>query len=166
VPIVLLALAVAALDQATKAYLQAAMTPGMSIPVVPHIFHITYVLNPGAAFGILEHKTWFFVAVAFALFAAAVYFYPRIPAGYGLLRLGVGLQLGGAAGNAIDRLQTGYVVDFLDFRVWPVFNVADMAIVAGVGLIVYTLLYPRGKKDGGYADGGDAEIRGGGSGEG
>lgn len=156
-PIVFLALAVAALDQVSKAYMQANMLPGASIPVIPGIFHITYVLNPGAAFGILEHQTWFFVVVAFVLFAAMVYFYPRIPQGYGLLRLGVGLQVGGAAGNVIDRLKTGYVVDFFDFRVWPVFNVADIAIVCGVALIVYSLLFPPGKKAD-EGDGGDAPL--------
>jgi signal peptidase II len=157
VPIVILALAVVALDQVSKAYLQANMAPGASVPVIPGIFHITYVLNPGAAFGILEHQTWFFVAVAFLLFAAMVYFYPRIPQGYGLLRLGIALQTGGAAGNVIDRLKTGYVVDFFDFRVWPVFNVADMAIVGGVALIVYSIVFPPGRKadDG---DGGDAPV--------
>ncbi len=156
-PIVILALAVVALDQVSKAYLQANMAPGASVPVIPGIFHITYVLNPGAAFGILEHQTWFFVAVAFLLFAAMVYFYPRIPQGYGLLRLGIALQTGGAAGNVIDRLKTGYVVDFFDFRVWPVFNVADMAIVGGVALIVYSIVFPPGRKadDG---DGGDAPV--------
>lgn len=156
-PIVMLALAVAALDQVTKAYLQANMTPGASVPIIKGIFHITYVLNPGAAFGILQHQTWFFVAVAFALFAAVLYFYPRIPPEYGLLRLGIGLQVGGAAGNVVDRLKTGFVVDFLDFRVWPVFNVADMAIVVGVGLIVYSLLFPPRKKAG-TGDGTDAEF--------
>lgn len=156
-PIVILALAVIALDQVSKAYLQANMAPGASVPVIPGVFHITYVLNPGAAFGILEHQTWFFVAVAFLLFAAMVYFYPRIPPGYGLLRLGIALQTGGAAGNVIDRLKTGYVVDFFDFRVWPVFNVADMAIVGGVALIVYSILFPPGRKAD-EGDGGDAPV--------
>ncbi len=156
-PIVILALAVIALDQVSKAYLQANMAPGASVPVIPGVFHITYVLNPGAAFGILEHQRWFFVAVALLLVAVIVYLYPRIPPGYGLLRLGIALQTGGAAGNAIDRLKTGYVVDFFDFRVWPVFNVADMAIVGGVALIVYSLLFPPGRKvDEG--DGGDAPV--------
>jgi signal peptidase II len=157
VPIVFLALAVAALDQVSKAYMMANLAPGASVPVIPGIFHFTYVLNPGAAFGILEHQTGFFVVVAFLLFAAMVYFYPRIPPGYGLLRLGIGLQVGGAAGNVIDRLKTGYVVDFFDFRVWPVFNVADIAIVGGVALIVYSLLFPPGKKAD-EGDGGDAPV--------
>ncbi|MDR7865677.1 MAG: signal peptidase II [Sporomusaceae bacterium] len=157
-PIVILALAVIALDQVSKAYLQANMAPGASVPVIPGVFHITYVLNPGAAFGILEHQRWFFVAVALLLVAVIVYLYPRIPAGYGLLRLGIALQTGGAAGNAIDRLKTGYVVDFFDFRVWPVFNVADMAIVGGVALIVYSLLFPPGKRKADDIDGGDAPV--------
>lgn len=145
-PILLLALVVMAADQAAKYYIQTHMTPGMSIPVINNVFHITYVLNPGAAFGILQHRTWFFVLIAVLLFAAAVYYYPRIPAGYRWLRLGMGLLLGGAAGNVIDRLQTGYVVDFFDFRIWPVFNVADTAIVVGVGLIIYSIILPRGKE--------------------
>lgn len=156
-PIVILALAVIALDQVSKAYLQANMAPGASVPVIPGVFHITYVLNPGAAFGILEHQRWFFVAVALLLVAVIAYLYPRIPAGYGLLRLGIALQTGGAAGNAIDRLKTGYVVDFFDFRVWPVFNVADMAIVGGVALIVYSILFPPGRKAD-EGDGGDAPV--------
>jgi signal peptidase II len=96
------------------------------------------------------------VAVAFLLFAAMIYFYPRIPQGYGLLRLGIACRRGGG-GQLIDRLKTGYVVDFFDFRVWPVFNVADIAIVCGVALIVYSLLFPQERKadDG---DGGDAPV--------
>ncbi|HMM20403.1 MAG TPA: signal peptidase II [Selenomonadales bacterium] len=146
-PILILAIAVVVLDQLVKAYVQNHMTVGMSIPVIDGIFHITYVLNPGAAFSLLEHRTGFFIGVAVALFAAVLYFYPRIPQEYRLLRLGIGLQAGGAAGNLIDRMQTGYVVDFLDFRIWPVFNIADMAIVGGVGLILYSLLYLQNKKD-------------------
>ena len=58
-----------------------------------------------------------------------------------MLRLGVGLLAGGAIGNLIDRVTTGYVVDFLDFRIWPVFNTADVAIVTGVGCLMYTMLF-------------------------
>ncbi|MDR3590297.1 MAG: signal peptidase II [Negativicutes bacterium] len=146
-PILLLAVVVAVLDQAVKYYIQSRMVPGMSIPVVDGVFHITYVLNPGAAFGILEHQTVFFLAVAVILIVVIGYYYRRIPPGYRLLRVGIGLQVGGAAGNFIDRVKTGYVVDFLDFRVWPVFNVADMAIVTGVALILYDVLYLSAKKD-------------------
>lgn len=146
-PILLLAVVVTVFDQLVKYYIQSRMVPGMSIPVIDGVFHITYVLNPGAAFGILEHQTVFFLAVAVILIVAVGYYYRRIPPGYLLLRIGIGLQVGGAAGNVIDRVKTGYVVDFLDFRVWPVFNIADMAITTGVALILYNVLYLSGKKD-------------------
>jgi len=141
VPVLLLAIAVAAIDQGIKYYVQSHMTLGMSIPVINSVFHITYILNPGAAFGMLEHQTKLFVVVAFILLASLVYFYRQIAAGHWLLRLGAGLLAGGAAGNVIDRVTTGYVVDFLDFRIWPVFNSADIAIVTGVSCLIYILLF-------------------------
>jgi len=146
VPIIL-AVVVVILDQAAKYFVQSNMLIGMSIPVINNIFHLTYILNPGAAFGIFEHQTLVFIIIAVGLFIAAIYYYPRIPAGYRLLRVGVGLLMGGAAGNLIDRIKTGFVVDYLDFRVWPVFNIADIAIVAGVSLIIYILLYKPDKRD-------------------
>ncbi|VBB06174.1 peptidase a8 signal peptidase ii [Lucifera butyrica] len=147
--ILLLTFLVIIVDQAAKYYIQAHMLPGMSIPVIPGIFHITYVLNPGAAFGIMEHQTVFFIIAALGLLIAAVYFYPRIPRqGYRLMRFGVGLMAGGAVGNVIDRVKTGYVVDFFDFRIWPVFNMADIAIVTGVICILVNLVFmPNLKKD-------------------
>jgi signal peptidase II len=117
------------------------MLPGMSIPVVDNIFHVTYVLNPGAAFGILEHQTAFFVIVAVIMLIATVYFYRFIAVKHQVLRIGIALMAGGAVGNVIDRIKTGYVVDFFDFRIWPVFNIADIAIVTGVGFIIFYLLY-------------------------
>lgn len=147
-PVLLLTLLVVAIDRWSKYYIESHMWPGMSIAVVDNIFHITYVLNPGAAFGILEYQTGFFVIVAIAMVGAAIWYYPRIPSKYRLLRLGIGLQVGGAIGNVIDRIRYGYVVDFLDFRIWPVFNVADMAIVIGVSCILITVLYIMRKEEG------------------
>ncbi|AIF51952.1 signal peptidase II [Pelosinus sp. UFO1] len=140
-PILLVVLIVVLIDQFSKNYILVHMLPGMSIPVIQDIFHITYVLNPGAAFGLFEHQTLFFLFVAVSLVGAAIYFYPRIPKQYGLLRFGTGLLVGGAIGNVIDRIKTGYVVDFFDFRIWPVFNIADTAIVCGVGCIIFTMIY-------------------------
>lgn len=147
-PILILVFAVVAVDQLSKFYVQSQMTLGLSLPVVDNIFHITYILNPGAAFGILEHQTVFFIAIAVLMLAAVLYVYLRLPQGSHVLRLGIGLMAGGAAGNVIDRVRTGHVVDFLDFRVWPVFNIADMAIVGGVGLIIFSLYFLSEKKDG------------------
>lgn len=145
-PILLLAAIVVAFDQWSKYYVESHMQLGMSIPLIENVFHLTYVLNPGAAFGMLEHRTSFFIVVALLLVAAVVYFYPRIPPGHLLLRTGIGLQVGGAVGNVIDRVKTGYVVDFFDFRIWPVFNIADMAIVGGVGMIILSILRSQQKE--------------------
>ncbi|MCX7780362.1 MAG: signal peptidase II [Negativicutes bacterium] len=146
-PILILAVIIVILDQATKYYIQQTMFLGMSVPVINNIFHITYILNPGAAFGIMEHKTAFFVIIAILLLAGIVYIFPRIPPECTLLRLGTGLMAGGAVGNVIDRVRTGYVVDFFDFRIWPVFNIADISIVIGVAFIIYTMLFSPHMKD-------------------
>lgn len=139
--LVAIAVAVITIDQWAKQVVQAHMLPGMSLPVLDNIFHITYVLNPGAAFGILENQRIFFIVIALLMLALTVYFFKHIPAKFRLMRLGLSLLAGGAIGNVIDRVQTGYVVDFFDFRIWPVFNVADIAIVTGVGFVIYTLVF-------------------------
>jgi signal peptidase II len=133
--LLLLALGVFLFDQATKVYIIKNMELGQSIPVIKEFFHITYIKNPGAAFGILQHQTGLFVAIAILLVVAVLFYYPRLPQGYPLLRFGIGLQVGGAVGNLLDRVRTGYVTDFFDFRVFPIFNIADIAIVVGVGLL-------------------------------
>lgn len=143
-PILLLtaiATAVVIIDQWSKYFIQTHMLPGMSIPVIDNLFHITYVLNPGAAFGILENQRIFFIIIALFMLGLSAYFFTRIPDTFRLMRLGISLLAGGAVGNVIDRVQTGYVVDFFDFRIWPVFNVADIAIVTGVGCVIYTLVF-------------------------
>ncbi len=139
-PILILA-AVVIIDQYSKHYIQTHMLPGISMPVIDNIFHITYVLNPGAAFGILENQQAFFVIIALLMLCLSAYFFSRIPQNFRLMRLGISLLAGGAVGNVIDRVQTGYVVDFFDLRIWPVFNVADIAIVTGVGCVIYTLVF-------------------------
>lgn len=129
-------------DQAVKAYIRSSFQPGESLPVVPHVFHITYVLNPGAAFGIFANQRLFFIAAGVLLFCLAVYFYPRLRREGRWLRFSVASLLAGAAGNLIDRIASGLVVDFLDFRIWPVFNLADIAIVGGVIGMMLVILFP------------------------
>ena len=137
----LLALFIVFIDQVSKFYIQTHMMLGISIPVIQDIFHITYILNAGAAFGLFENQTVFFVIIAICMVIAAIYFYPRIPKQYSLLRFGTGLIVGGAIGNVIDRIKTGYVVDFFDFRIWPIFNIADIGIVCGVSCIIFTIIF-------------------------
>ncbi len=146
-PVFFLAVIVIGLDRLSKYYIEASMWPGMSIPVIKNVFHITYIINPGAAFGILEYQTGFFIVVSVLMVAAAIWYVPRVPVQYRLLRYGIGLLTGGAMGNLFDRIRYGGVVDFLDFRIWPIFNIADIAIVCGVGCIIITYLYVMRKEE-------------------
>ncbi len=137
---ILLAMGLLAADQLSKWFVMSRMSEGDSIPVIEPVFHITYVMNPGAAFGMLPYKTLFFVIVTVIVVLGIILFARHIPAGKVLLKTGLALQVGGAVGNLIDRLRFGHVVDFFDFRVWPVFNIADMGIVVGVGILFIELL--------------------------
>lgn len=134
------AAAVLAADQASKWLALAALSPGRPVTVIPGIFQLTLVRNPGASFGILPGKAPLLIALALALVAAIAVQVWRQRAPWGLTGLGLGLVLGGAAGNLVDRLRWGTVVDFLDFRVWPVFNLADVGVVAGALLLLWDSL--------------------------
>ena len=110
------------------------------IPSLQWLFAITHTTNTGAAFGIFPDGSLFFIVVAILVVVAILIFHSQMAAQHWLLRLGLGLQLGGAIGNLLDRLTRGHVVDFLYFKFWPVFNVADSCIVLGVALMAYVLL--------------------------
>ena len=138
---------IVALDQFTKAFVMKSMVPGQSIPLVQDIFHLTYVLNPGAAFGILSNQRAFLLATGAGLILAAAYFYPMLKKSDAWLQFGATAILSGAVANLIDRVQTGYVVDFFDFRIWPVFNVADIAIVVGMGFMIYAIIFRLGTSE-------------------
>ena len=136
----LVALAVVIVDQLTKLYVVAHFFVGESVPVIQDIFHWTYILNPGAAFGMLEGSRWLFVLIAIGVMAG-IWYMRREIAEYGpWCTDGAALFGGGAVGNLIDRARQGLVIDFFDFRIWPVFNVADIAICVGVGCIIWSIL--------------------------
>ncbi len=137
---ILLALGFLALDQWSKWLVMTRMAQDESIPLINNIFYLTYVRNPGAAFGMLPYRTVFFIIVTVLVLVGIVIFFKRIPGGRVLLKTGLALQVGGAVGNLIDRVRFGHVIDFFDFRVWPVFNVADIGIVIGVGILFIELL--------------------------
>lgn len=123
------------LDQLSKYIVSNQMTLYQSTPVINNFFHITYVENPGAAFGILPYQTWFFLVITVLVVIVLGYYIFTLKKDQLLLKIAFALQIGGAIGNFIDRFRTGYVIDFIDFKVWsPVFNIADIAIVVGVGL--------------------------------
>ncbi len=137
----LIGLLVLFFDQLTKFWVQNSMLPRDSIPLIPGVFHLTYVQNTGAAFGFLRGKTLFFIVVAVLVLGFIIFLAPRLSREKPLLGLVFGLLLGGALGNLIDRIRFGYVIDFLDFRVWPVFNIADMAIVVGVCFLIWEIWF-------------------------
>lgn len=138
--LVSMSLMVVIIDQVSKYLVQKNMAEMESIPIILNVFHLTYINNPGAAFSMLVGKTPFFIVVTLLAALVAIYFYYRVDRKKTLLRLGIALALGGAVGNLIDRIRFGKVIDFFDFRIWPVFNVADCAIVIGVALICWELL--------------------------
>lgn len=134
-----LSMAVFTVDRATKLAAAAALPAGESVPVLPGIFHLTLVFNTGAAFGFLKDRRVVFIILSVLAIAALIYYaWKSGGAGYSL-PLSSGLIVGGALGNLFDRIKFGYVIDFLDFRVWPVFNAADSAITVGVAILAVSM---------------------------
>ncbi len=130
--------AVVAVDQLTKYLVASMMDVGQSISLIKGFLAITYVRNPGAAFGMFPYRTAFFIIVTLVVMGMIIYYYRVLPAGYTALRLGLALQLGGALGNLIDRVRNVCVVDFIDVKFFPpVFNIADTAIVLGVIIFIF-----------------------------
>jgi signal peptidase II len=144
-----LALAVLVLDQAVKAVVRQRIALNESITIIPGFFDLTRVHNTGTAFGFMNatdfpFKTVILACVAIAALAALGMYAATLPADQWLARTGLALILGGAAGNLIDRVTAGYVVDFVDlywsgWHFWA-FNVADASITVGVALMILDLL--------------------------
>ena len=150
----LLAGAIVGIDQATKLSIVQSMRLNESIPIVPNLFSLTYIRNPGAAFGLLAGSSDAFRMVFFgvtSLFALALLgtILFRLPKKDWMGQLSIAGILGGAVGNLIDRLRYGEVIDFLDVYVdsyhWPAFNVADSAISIGVVFLIIHFAFE--KKD-------------------
>lgn len=133
---VYIALFVTVLDQLVKWIVQQHMVWGESIPLISGVFHLTYIINPGAAFGILAYQRWFSLRSSSCSLVRSS-FPEAHPERALLFSAAIGMLLGGALGNAIDRVRISGVVDFFDFRIWPIFNVADIFICVGVALIVF-----------------------------
>jgi len=147
------------LDQGSKWLVRQNLAVGEAwapIPALAKVFTITHVRNTGVAFGQLPGAGWLFMLVNLAVLIGVLIYYPRIPAGQWQLRLAAALVLAGDLGNVIDRLRTAfmaaqstgsvwtalplaYVTDFVDFKIWPVWNVADMCITSGVVILAWTL---------------------------
>ncbi len=153
---VLIAVAVVMLDQLTKWWVLATFELYESVEVIPGFFDLTFVVNTGAAFGLLagDQNPWrqlFFVVVTLVALVVLAMAFRQYRREGGVYIAAIGLIGGGALGNLIDRLRFGHVVDFLDFYIkdyhWPAFNVADSAISVGVVLFLLAGLMETGKRD-------------------
>lgn len=141
---------VVVLDQLTKRWVERTIPLGGSLvpfPALEDIFTFTHFTNTGAAFGLFRGQAVLFIAIAFVVALSIVVYSRYLPHDQWLVQVAVGLQLGGAIGNMIDRVRLGHVTDFIYFRHlpfletgWPAFNVADSAIVIGVILLAWVLL--------------------------
>ncbi|QOX62535.1 signal peptidase II [Anoxybacterium hadale] len=128
-------------DQGIKYLIRAAMELNQSIPLIDGIFHITYIHNYGAAFSILQNKTVFLIAVQVIVISGIlVYLVKKRKTEHPMLLLSLAMIVAGGLGNLIDRAANGYVVDFLDLRFWPIFNIADISVCVGCGLMVLYVL--------------------------
>lgn len=132
-------------DRLTKYIIINSLTAAESKRVIPGIFHITLVLNNGAAFGIFRNMGVAFILMTFAAVVLILLYVLRSKAMSTPIAAAFGLILGGALGNLVDRIKFGYVIDFLDFRVWPVFNIADSAITLGAMILVLNVITNRAK---------------------
>lgn len=158
-PYFYLVIVVCALDQAIKFWVQAKMAPFESFNLLPGWFSITHVSNYGAAFGILRSQTLLLLGAALGAFLFVwlnrheMRKYPQ------LFQIGIATALGGALGNFVDRLRQGFVTDYLDFHFWPVFNLADIAIVIGVGLLAWGMIRQEFQRQKNHSAGPDSVVR-------
>lgn len=128
-------------DRVSKWIVMKSMVEGQSIPLIPPVFYLTYVRNPGAAFGLLRGRALFLSLCSAAGLFFVLVRWKHIAQKSALVQWGVALGAAGALGNLVDRLRWGAVIDFIDVPVWPIFNVADVAIVGGVVLLFWEVLF-------------------------
>lgn len=131
-------------DQLTKTIVDKTLNFGTGYPIIKNFFYFTYVHNYGAAWGILSGKINFFYIISIVAAIGIIYYFMKSLPYQQLTRYGLVLVFSGMIGNFIDRVLFGYVRDFIDFIIFgynfPVFNIADIAIVVGVGLLLLELL--------------------------
>ena len=137
----ILAVFVLGLDQWSKYLVRASMQMGESIPIIDSIFHLTYIENEGVAFGLFSRHTNIFVLVSILVLIGLLIFVWKESSQSLLLHYGAALVVSGALGNIIDRAMKASVTDMFDFRIWPIFNIADIAVCVGFVLLVLYLFF-------------------------
>lgn len=141
IPVFFIVLAVLLCDQFSKFVIINKLYLHQSIPLIKGIFHLTLVYNRGAAFGILKNQVPLFIFTSLVAIILIYLNYRQNKKKKSFAyNMSLSLILAGALGNLIDRLFLGYVIDFLDFRIWPVFNIADSAITVGAFFLAYSIV--------------------------
>ena len=145
----LISIIILIIDILSKVLIKHFILLGSRITIIPNILYITYVRNTGAAFSILRNNTFILIMLTIVIIGF-LFFYLKDKEIRKLENIGYGLILGGAIGNLLNRIIYGYVIDFIDIYIfkydYPVFNIADIAIVVGVLLLIIDII--RGEKDG------------------
>lgn len=135
------------LDRLTKWLVAKSFSLNQSVPVIKNFFHLTYIRNAGALWGLWPGKKWLFVAAGLIILAAVTFYEANLPKNHWrkFYQMALGLIAGGTLGNLFDRLFLNGVVDFFDFRLLPIFNLADTFTNLGVFLII-VLFFLEGQK--------------------
>jgi len=139
--LIIIILSIIILDQITK-YIALSYSYRLPLEIWQGAFAINLVRNSGGSFGLLKKYPLFFLLMTIAAICIiSVYLYKRRERLPLIFRISLSMVLGGASGNLIDRIRYGYVVDFLDFKVWPVFNVADSCITIGITILACGMIF-------------------------
>lgn len=125
-----ISLVIILLDQLTKYIISKYIDLNQSIPLIKNILHLTYITNTGAGFGILKGQNIALIFISLIIIGIILFYFDRITKER-QIHAPIALILGGAIGNLIDRAFLGHVIDFIDFRIWPAFNIADSCITIG-----------------------------------
>ncbi|MBQ2378387.1 MAG: signal peptidase II [Clostridia bacterium] len=146
---ILITVGVVVLDQITKWLAVEYLIPVRTLPIIKDALHLTYVENPGAAFGMMQNSRWIFLLVSTVAIIAIIIYLIKFAPKNKLALLSLAFILGGGIGNMIDRVALGYVVDFIDFRLinFAVFNVADSFVCVGAALLIIYVLFIEGKEN-------------------
>lgn len=136
-----------AIDQAVKAAVRSGFEPWESKDILGSFFSLTYVQNTGAAFSMFSGQRWLLTAVPFIVILFGIWYLEKHRDEPKILPVSLALAIGGGISNLIDRTFMGFVTDMFDFHFWPVFNVADIAVCAGFGLLIIYILKYYGRSD-------------------
>lgn len=133
------------LDVLLKILANRILSNAQTLPLINNFLHLTYIENYGSAFGFFRDQRLFLTLIGIIVCALVIYIYQRSSKRDNVIGFSFGLILGGSLGNLINRISMGYVIDYVDFRMFPVFNLADVAINIGVAILMVEI-FIRGKE--------------------